>query len=201
MKYDIPLISALMDGHPAIAHKLIELGDDVNVVVEDGETPLFFAVNYEDVFCHLLQAGAQATICNRNGETPLHLVAEYGTATEATVLIQYGADVEARDPRNQTPLHVAAALGNYPVAEALVQHGADVNACGADGGTPLHCAVYGNIERRDLSNHLKTAKILIDAGASLEVRTCDQQTPLDLAKRHYGYPELASLLIEHGASA
>lgn len=201
MKYNIPLISALMDGHPAIAHRLIELGDDVNIAVEDGETPLFFAVEYEDVFCHLLQAGARATICNRYGETPLHLVSVDGTATEAMLLIQHGASVEARNVRNQTPLHVAAAYGNCSVTRTLIENGADMNACDVDGETPLHYAVYGNIERHELPNHLETAQILIDAGAALAVRSCNQQTPLDLARRHYGYPELASLLIERGANA
>jgi len=190
-----------MDGHPAIAHKLIELGDDVNIAVEDGETPLFFAVEYEDVFCHLLEAGARATICNRYGETPLNLVAVDGTATEALLLIQYGANVEARNVRNQTPLHVAAAYGNCSVARILIEHGADMDASDLNGETPLHYAVYGNIERYELPRHFETARILIDAGAALTARSCDQQTPLDLARRHYGYPELASLLIERGAKA
>ncbi len=48
--------------------------------------------------------------------------------------------------------------------------------------------------------HLLRLKPLIGAGANVESRTNVGETPLELAKQHFGYPELAEMLIRYGAT-
>ena len=51
----------------------------------------------------------------------------------------------------------------------------------------------------EASNYLKVAEILICANADLQAETNEGKTPLDLAKLHFGYPEIAELLVRYGA--
>ena len=196
---DTPLQEALLESNLDVACSLIQQGADVNAQNGRGETPLFLAVEFPEIMNLLLNAGADVNICNNEGRTPLHEVAEDGMVAQCRMLLDHGANVNAKDRRRQTPLLVAAAYGQYEVAKLLINHGADVNESDIYGKVPLHYAVYGNITRDKLSDHLRTAEVLIGAGADLQARTDNNETPLDLAKQHFGYTELAALLVRQGA--
>ena len=71
---------------------------------------------------------------------------------------------------------------------------ADVNAESRDthyGGTPLHAAAHGNQKA--------VAEVLIAAGALLDIRSCNDRTPLDETTIHQARA-VAKLLREHGAA-
>ncbi|MBU0515627.1 MAG: ankyrin repeat domain-containing protein [Proteobacteria bacterium] len=76
----------------------------------------------------------------KDGETALHLAAQYGRARIARLLLGRGARVDLRDHTGWTPLHWAAAGGHLAVAELLVGRGAAVNARTYLGRTPLALA-------------------------------------------------------------
>jgi len=84
----------------------------------------------------------------------------------------------------------AAKAGDRSTIRSLLQQGVDANGAEIDGSTSLHWAV-----RRD---DVETAKLLIDAGASVKVKNRYEVTPLSLACTN-GNAEIVSLLLNAGA--
>lgn len=90
-----------------------------------------------------------------------------------------------------TRLSEAAMSGEMATVQALIQEGIDVNSAQGDGNTALHWAAF----RRDL----QMAKLLLEAGASTDVKTrLGEMSPLFMAARN-GDAAMLNLLLEHGA--
>lgn len=94
----------------------------------------------------LLQHGADQSLQNRSGYTPLMLALKYARYDVAQVLLEAGAPVNARDARGTTALYQLAEnqLPGNEVAmiNALIAHGADINLPAFNGVTPLMIAVH-----------------------------------------------------------
>jgi hypothetical protein len=126
---------------PYVLAPLIEAEANVNAKDEYGNTPL-----YETVFRHrekmitvveiLLAEGADVTVKNKDGRTPLHIAVRRST-TVVSMLLNKGADIHTRDNDGWTPLHDAASGGVVGAVELLLAEGADVNAKDNKGRTPL----------------------------------------------------------------
>ena len=104
--------------------------------------------------------------------------AEYGKLYTLKLLIhQHGAsldDVTTDDQR--TAVHMAVQYNQIPVLEYLVNHHpAHIERVTTEGYTPLHEAAS--------SGSLDSLKILLDAGAKVNVKSNNGYTPLDMAKR------------------
>ena len=107
-------------------------------------------------------------------------------------LIEAGADVNARDAEGDTPLILAAFYAGPRCVELLLEKGADPNAANRSGVTALIRA----------ATDYEKARLLIDAGAKVRVRTADLGiTPLILAARRAGNSRAVRLLLERGAGA
>lgn len=93
-----------------------------------------------------IEAGAEVTLADRRGWTPLHSAARYSRNPEIlAVLLEAGADVNAQDGAGDTPLHWAAAENtSTAVINALLQAGAAVNAKDKYGWLPIHTAADRN---------------------------------------------------------
>jgi ankyrin repeat protein len=93
-----------------------------------------------------IEAGAEITLADRRGWTPLHSAARYSRDPEVlAMLLEAGADVNARDKAGDTPLHWAAAENTgTAVINALLQAGAVVNARDRYGWLPIHTAADRN---------------------------------------------------------
>ena len=95
-------------------------------------TPLHWIAEKGDptVISMLLNAGANPTVPNEIGWTPLHMAA-WGNANSAviSILLDAGADLEAQTQNGRTPLHMAA-INNADanIMTTLIDAGADVNA-------------------------------------------------------------------------
>ncbi len=125
-----------------------------------GTTPLLRAAKALDAPAVrlLLARGADVTLPNARGVTPLMAAAGMGSVDADTrgfylsedveqrairtlqLLLDAGGDVNASDPRGLTPLHEAARWGWNDVVQFLVANGADLLARDSRGNTPVDSA-------------------------------------------------------------
>lgn len=158
-------------------------------------------------------------------EYPLHYAATQGDELIIKWLIARGDDLSKKNKHQNTPLHIAVSDGYYGVAELLcnMQTLDDVDE---DGNNALHIAVVRedvdmvclllnrssdtiiNIQNYSHSvtalylavahNNFEITKMLLDAGADLEVQSNYGYTALDAAvfKKN---PKIVKLLLDRGA--
>jgi ankyrin repeat protein len=153
---------------------LVQRKTDVNVAQPDGTTALHWAVmwNNEEAVTLLLRAGANATVRNRYGATPLSEAATAGSATMVEALLKAGADPKTLTTEDgETVVMTAARAGNTAVVRLLLERGADVNAREKyKGQTAL---MWAAAER-----HPDVVKLLLDRGADWKVRSFDRETKI-----------------------
>ena len=131
-----------------------------------------------------------------DGYTPLGIAAREGTPALVRVLLDAGADPRrATGLMRGTPVHEAAYFGRTEVLRTLTAPAGragtptpNLDAQGPYNGlTALHDAVW--------HGHLAAVRVLVEAGARLDLTTHAGHTPRELAL-HYGYEELAHFLAE-----
>jgi ankyrin repeat protein len=124
-----------------VTKRLIAAKADVNISADDDWTPLI-QVMYADpavavpVAQVLLQAGADASIVNNEGNSALMLASHHDMPVLIPALVKAGADINERG-RDGTPLGVAAEEGHTAVVRALLEANADPNLGGRHDETPL----------------------------------------------------------------
>ena len=79
--------------------------------------------------------------------------------------------------QGQTLLMDASIRGRHEILSLLIEFGATVNQTNSTGAAALHCVVCSN---RPVT---RVAEILIECGASLEMKTKEGYTALKYAKR------------------
>lgn len=169
-----PLVLALMNLHFDAAKALIELGADVNLWDFHGQTPLYAAIDTNQV-----PRGARPDVPSTDVATGLDI---------ARLLLARGANVNAQlklrlpgrampgdrngEFRTQTtgatPLMRAAVGADLPALELLLQHGALVDLPIADGTTPFFATVIGSNTRnpgKSEDDALAAMRLLKAAGA------------------------------------
>ena len=126
--------------------------------------------------------------------SPLVRAAACGEVRIIDALIDRGARVDQQCGCNaqERPLWAAIVTGRKAAASRLLKRGADPNATGPARHTPLHVATMRN--RADL------VRLLIEHGASREVRDRDGRTAADWAREKH-FNELVSLLDEKPPSS
>ncbi|XP_059839575.1 CARD- and ANK-domain containing inflammasome adapter protein [Hypanus sabinus] len=170
---------------------------DINVINAFNETLLHIAATHGHVKIieYLLNKGAKLEVKDNKGQLPLHRAAEKGHTAAAKVLLQAGAHSYALDTESKTPLHLASQnnffsvvklmlkeeAGNYKrkksflhmaalrdeskIAEILLKCGAAADIKDEKNRTPLiHAVSLG---------HLSTVKVLLEAGAKVDVDMID----------------------------
>ncbi len=83
----------------------------------------------------LLDAGANVSIKNQWGRTPLHVAARRGCFDVAELLLDAGADPNATTNEGWTPMHVAARSGQKSMLDLLETRGADPTRTDSEGLT------------------------------------------------------------------
>jgi ankyrin repeat protein len=131
-----------------------------------------------------------------DGHTPLLVAARDGNVDAVAELLAAGADQTLADEyMRSVAAHKAAYRGHAEVLALLVQApGFDrvINAQGPfNGYTPLHDAVW--------HGDASCVRILVEAGARMDLTGHDGKTPADLA-REYGYDDCLALLETGGMS-
>ena len=126
-----------------------------------------------------IEAGATVDWRDEDGWTALHQAAKYGHSTVVRLLMNAGWSLWARNNHGRTPLSYidtklwdAARDGEEATVRQCIEAGATVD-WRRDGVTALHWATkYG---------HTNVARLLVDAGWSLEARNMIGGTPLHMA--------------------
>jgi ankyrin repeat protein len=104
---------------------------------------------------HLLDAGTDVNLKDKDGVTPLHVASVYGHLDLVTELIQRGADLNAKTTRfnwdkyskinkGSTPLRLAIEYRKHDVVRELIKYGTDTSVRYEMGWTCLHLASCWN---------------------------------------------------------
>ena len=157
-----------------------------------------------DTARQLIADGFPIDARNHQGRTALHLAAIHDHVAIAKLLIEAGADIEKATPRQSiefrdggsTALMLTAVRGSAEVAKMLIAAGADVNARELDSaGVGFWSALHYAAEHEQVG----VARLLIENGAQIDVRTRGGRTPLMFAVLR-GDSMMVDLLLEHGAN-
>ncbi|RHZ63418.1 uncharacterized protein CDV56_102981 [Aspergillus thermomutatus] len=144
----------------ALLKYFIAAGVDVNVFSSSGTSPLWYAVQSDNLpaIRELLAASADIQLRNLYGETVLHEAAYHSCLAVVQVLVQAGTDLHARSKTNASVLHRAAEAGRVDTLQWILDHSRlTVNETGSHGWTPLHHAVF--------AGQATMAKFLLEHGA------------------------------------
>ena len=133
------LTDAAMRGDLTQVRTILATGAvDVDEPRTDGSTALHWAVQRDDLRLIelLLDAGANITVANRAGVTPLRLAAINGSAAAIGLLLDSGVEVnEPLTEHGDTALMMAARTGVVDAVSLLLERGADIDAVESWGGT------------------------------------------------------------------
>jgi ankyrin repeat protein len=125
---------------------------------------------------------ARGAKMNVSGDSPFHIAASLGHAEIVSQLLEEGANVDAMDANHKTALFLASERDHREVVRLLLEAGATPATTGF---TELHVAAFDAPSVIDL---------LINAGAEVDARYEDLQTPLYLTSLNDNYLAVRSLL-------
>ena len=195
------LFTAVQNGDTNTIKSLIMLQVDVNVIDEEGYTPLHRAVFYNklDSANELLayaktdkEARLPETAIINNwymyGVTPLILASYLGYTDIVESLIKYKANTKARDNVDGTmPIHIAAANGHIEITELLLLKDKKLSrALDNYGSSPLHWA--------SMSNNPEIVAILLENGADANIEDGNGIKAIDYAKNISKNKEIIDML-------
>lgn len=143
----------------------------------DGFTALYLAsmLGLTDVVAALIEARADIHIRSSADATPLFVACQEGHLDVARLLIDAGQDVNATVANNFFPLFAASLAGHDAVVQLLLDRGADVNQLNRDNLNCLHAAAS--------EGHVKVAAILLRCGIDYTVKSADDKTAVDIARK------------------
>lgn len=194
-----PLFVAAQNGHTKMVIALINAGSEVDHRSNVGETALFGAASegYATIAAVLIKRGAVVDAKDDQGRTPLFAAASSGHVDVIRCLRKRGADMNAEDIHGGTALGEAVASGHTEAALKLIKMGLKVNGTTSidDSSSSVRDSLVVVAGR---GGHIEMMKALVEAGASVNVRGHDGETPLISAVR-WEYHAGITLLLSHGA--
>jgi len=117
-------------------------------------------------------------------KSALFSAAKQGRVEDIPEILATKIDVNTIDQLGNTPLHYAASANHAHVVEILLSNPKiNINVQNSYKDTPLHKAASRGA--------IGTIKLLVSAGANLDIKNKDNQRPKDLAKSH----EIGDLLV------
>lgn len=166
---------ALQQDDVAKVKQLLKRGFDVNTVGPAGVPGLLMAIRQpspKSLAVLIDTPGLRAEVRNDKDESALMLAALAGMRDVCERLIERDADV---NKTGWTPLHYAATGGHEAIARLLLERHAYIDAESPNQTTPLMmAAMYGNAG---------TVKLLLDAGADMNLRNAVGLSARDFAER------------------
>ena len=169
-----------------------------------GATPLHWAAAFSGnaaVVAVLLDAGADPTLRNDDGYTPLDVAIREGRPTEIIAALRDGMVAEGVSPSFSCDEWISEDREvrwtfyqslTPEIVLACLDSGADPHARREDGGTPLHSAAV-------FSQNPAVLMALLDAGADVNARGSAGLTPLHAAAGWNESPAVLAVLLDAGA--
>lgn len=189
------LVERIATGRTDLVFDLVAQGHPASTADETGVSLLQWCAYYGDVSAmrHLVAHGE--SLASLGPDLGLNAAAFHGHWQLCQFLVEAGADVNRPLPdTGEAPLHAALSAANRPsralVVRVLLAHGANPNAVARPsaetgafmrdvrtrGETPLHrAAAFGTEE---------AIQLLLDAGAVLDVKDVNGDSPLSWASWH-----------------
>jgi uncharacterized protein len=186
-------------------------GANVNAVDERGLTPFNGLIkqfsrlheddkNEDDLVSGdvqvLLDAGADLSIPDNEGNTALHCAARFNLQKVAQFLLERGAAVGHKNAEEQTPLHMAVEGGSKEIVEALLAKGANPDETYRSGGSALHW-IARQYPDATTDDDRSIAEMLIKHGARVDIANRNESPLCEAAQN--GNHGIADILIAHGA--
>lgn len=147
------------------------MGADIHARNKDGQSILYNAAacGKSEVVQWLLSLGANFSVADKRGRTPLHTAAEKDLAT-AKLLKKKGADIYAHGKNRDTLLHSALNSSQVETTRWLLGLRLVPDEVDIVGQSPLHRAAR--------NNKPKIATILLEHGASINLTDVNYRTLL-----------------------
>lgn len=210
-----PLGAAASRGGADVVKLLVGTGAELNHVDRNSQTPLLSAISSREIAPEVAASNVKVLIDAGAKVDPaaLHAAVARRNAGLTKILVAAGVNVDSPTPDGQglTALHIAARDDSVEVARVLIDGGADVNTkvwieegdrnvtnVGTLGQTPLHFAADAGPNNSE-NGGTEVAKLLIDAGADVNVAREDGQTPLHIVAKNF-HVGVAKLLLDAGAN-
>ena len=212
-------------GSKEVVEVLLEAKCKLDVQDNEGLTPLMRAIHAEQwgIAFHLMNYGADVTLCSKNGLHAMHLAAHVGSKEVVKVLSEAKCKLDVQDNEGLTPLMWAIHAEQFGIAFDLMHYGADVTLCSNSGLHAMHLAaqvgskgliekllslnVSPDVQQKNgvtplhlsiYTNDIEISKVLLSNGANVNIEDCDELTPLHVAASKNNV-EAVELLLKHGA--
>lgn len=196
---EMKLISAAERGDARAVQRLLEEGASVDARDEGGRTALIAAAygNRLGVARSLIEAGANVNTKDQTQQSA-YLISTSEVGDDPRLLeltLRNGANVHSLDSYNGTGLIRAAERGHFRIVERLLQTSVEVDHVNNLGWTALlEAIILGDGGPR----HTKVVRLLVGAGADVNLADGEGVTPLEHARRR-GHEEIARILQAAGA--
>jgi ankyrin repeat protein len=202
---------AVRDDNGETVDLLIRAGANVKAANRFGATPLSLAAmtGNASIIAKLLAAGEDPNkVISETGDTVLMVAARTGKPDAVAILLDHGADVNKTNATGQTALMWAASEKNAGAVDVLIKHKAGVNAKthAAPPPKPLDTIFSAPFPVGGMTallfaarqNDIKSASLLLDAGADVNETAQDGTSPILVAVLN-GHYTLANFLLGKGA--
>ena len=192
---------------------------------EKGRMPIHIASKKKEdqIVAALIKKGVSPEVTDYSGKTALHYAAEYEAVKVVNVLIRSSANIETKDHNGWTPLVYAAHHPNTSIVSALLRAGARVDARGNRDETALHMAcrnfyvrtwrlvdaaarlvgrrlnLPNEVYAQFIDESIAVSRVLLRAGADINARDSNGETPIFEAIRLSRSSKLVKFLVANGA--
>ena len=209
------LMYASAAGHIKVANLLLNRGAEIDYQSEFGFSALMIAcmTSKSGIIKLLLKKGAKVNLLTKRGKTALMLSTTSGcpdpnltlanrvfsnkSVEIIRLLLSKGASVDYQDDTGGTALVYAVKDRLVEAVKLLLDKKARVDiGTDREGTPPLHSILPSS---QSYLVNAEIARLLLEAGAQVDLEDRNKQTPLIVACRGAGNRELSKLLIQKGA--